>query len=215
MSGEGTVGYSEGTGTRIATHALDMGGTFPEHHQRFAPGAGQAKLTLGMYAVTTAPSASPFLGCLGSGRLVVSALLTDAAIGSKYRVYFFDKNKIELGMSLEYEIEENGLVAYAEAPTTWVTANSYQKGSLLKRSGNSHIYQQVEDTGVSGATEPTWPTDGTSVVDGDVEWLDCGPYPDIKVTPLIVFSNSMGASFCKIVLTSIAGGVVGFWFDGI
>ena len=39
-------------------------------------------------------------------------------------------------------------------------------------------YYKVTVAGTSDATEPTWPTDGTTVVDNEVTWQDLGAYTE-------------------------------------
>lgn len=42
---------------------------------------------------------------------------------------------------------------------------------------NGHTYNALSGTGkLTGATEPTWPTDGSTIVDGEVTWQDAGAY---------------------------------------
>lgn len=46
---------------------------------------------------------------------------------------------------------------------------------------NGHFYQATVG-GTTGSTEPgTWPTDGTSIVDNDVEWTDAGLIGDVEI----------------------------------
>lgn len=70
--------------------------------------------------------------------------------------------------------------AGAEA-TAWVTLTAYATGVYkVPVTPNAHYYK-VTTAGTTGATEPTWPTNGGTVVDGTVTWTDMG---------LIVKSNT-------------------------
>lgn len=56
----------------------------------------------------------------------------------------------------------------------WTTSTAYSIGDrVVPTTPNDHVYE-VTTAGTSGATEPTWPTDGSSVVDGTITWLDSG-----------------------------------------
>lgn len=65
----------------------------------------------------------------------------------------------------------------AEAPTypAW-TATTAAGPGIVPSARNGHTYRKLSGTGNTGATEPTWPTDGSSVADGDVVWIDDGAY---------------------------------------
>lgn len=57
---------------------------------------------------------------------------------------------------------------------TWVASTAYSVGDLvIPTTPNGHIYKATV-AGTSGSTEPTWPTDGTTVTDGSVTWEDQG-----------------------------------------
>jgi hypothetical protein len=45
---------------------------------------------------------------------------------------------------------------------------------VIPTTPNGHTYCQIAATGVNGTTEPTWPTSGGTVSDGNVIWQDVG-----------------------------------------
>lgn len=58
------------------------------------------------------------------------------------------------------------------------TATTAITGGVRPTTPNGHLYRLFATTGAgeTGATEPTWPTDGSTVVDGDLTWIDSGAY---------------------------------------
>lgn len=57
---------------------------------------------------------------------------------------------------------------------TWVTAVAKTVGNyILPTVSNGHFYK-CTTAGTTGAAQPTWPTDGTTVTDGTVVWTDQG-----------------------------------------
>lgn len=62
----------------------------------------------------------------------------------------------------------------ANSLTAWAAATAYVAGNVRRPvSGNGHVYICVA-AGTSGGSEPSWPTDGTSVTDGTCKWVDAG-----------------------------------------
>lgn len=60
------------------------------------------------------------------------------------------------------------------AADSWATLTAYVDGDIVQpTSPNGHTYLCVV-AGTSGASEPTFPTDGFGVLDGTVAWLDQG-----------------------------------------
>lgn len=70
-----------------------------------------------------------------------------------------------------------------DAPA-WSAATNYSTGDRVQpTSPNGHSYRVVSEAGTSdAATEPTWPTDGTVVVDNNLTWLDEGAAGSASVT---------------------------------
>ena len=209
---ESSVGYSQGSGTKIATHQFGTG-VEAIHHQRFAVGTGKAQM-MQIIAPAVVPLASALQNCKSAGRIVLSALCTTDGVGMK--INFFDEKLINMGSSDLIEPIIDLEAAYSAVPTGWALGTTYGPLELLKIAANSHIYMQVAGDpdfveGVSDAsTEPVWPTDGSTIADGTCVWKDLGIITNLKTTPLIVFSNSMGASFFSITLITVAGTITVF-----
>lgn len=62
-----------------------------------------------------------------------------------------------------------GIDAAAWQATTPITLNGYR----IPTTPNGHFYKCTAE-GTTAGTEPTWPTDGSTVVDGTVTWQDMG-----------------------------------------
>jgi hypothetical protein len=64
----------------------------------------------------------------------------------------------------------------ASAIDAWVTATAYSIGDLVKPTVANGHYYRCKAAGTSGAVQPTWPTDGTDVADGEgnLVWTDKG-----------------------------------------
>lgn len=200
------VGYSQGTGKNIATQEIDQDGDIV-HFQRFAPGAGALNLEELIAYRNTTVAESAITDCKGAGRIVLA--INQDTDGSKLKVHFYDENKNDIGSSDEIVPLKTTKEAYLEVLGGWSGLTSYPKGTLRKIVAAGHIYQQTEVDGVSGAVEPTWPTNGGTVADGTCVWHDFGPYSaSLKTTPSAVFSNSMGASYFKAEITVIVGNIV-------
>jgi len=58
------------------------------------------------------------------------------------------------------------------SPSDWMASQPYSMGNLVAP-GNGHYYQCTVP-GTSGASAPTWPTDGSTVTDGGATWQDMG-----------------------------------------
>lgn len=59
-------------------------------------------------------------------------------------------------------------------PAAWAASTSYALNAVtIPTTANGHIYV-AEVGGTSDTVEPTWPTDGSTVVDGSVTWRDAG-----------------------------------------
>lgn len=61
--------------------------------------------------------------------------------------------------------------------STWTTLTGYLVGDfIIPTSVNGHVYEATI-AGTSDVGEPVFPTDGSTVVDGTVTWLDIGMNP--------------------------------------
>ncbi|MBF0424671.1 MAG: hypothetical protein HQL66_02470 [Magnetococcales bacterium] len=58
-------------------------------------------------------------------------------------------------------------------PPAWSATTAKAVGEIVKPGTGTHFYRCTE-AGSTGATEPTWPTDGSTVTDGTVTWQDAG-----------------------------------------
>ncbi len=58
------------------------------------------------------------------------------------------------------------------AAEKWQASHYYEVGEfVIPTIPNGFVYEMVVDGGLSGSTEPTWPTTvGLTVIDGDIEW---------------------------------------------
>lgn len=75
----------------------------------------------------------------------------------------------------------------------WVTATSYGLGDYaVPTVSNGHFYKATA-AGTSDASEPTWPTDGSTVVDGGVTWQDMGTIEADNLTDYVLSSSGFGA----------------------
>jgi hypothetical protein len=83
--------------------------------------------------------------------------------------------------------EGRNAIAWA-ASTAKVIGNA-----VIPTAGNNHWYMAVV-TGDTGTSEPTWPTDGSTVVDGGVTWQDMGVI-DYSLTTDFTYSATDGRVF--------------------
>jgi len=75
------------------------------------------------------------------------------------------------------------LVTVTCATPAWVTATAYALGAQVRKTTSpSHVYQCTV-AGTSGASEPTWKTDGTTTADGStLVWADLGAFAAVDGT---------------------------------
>ncbi len=64
-------------------------------------------------------------------------------------------------------------VSVSIAPTAHATTTAYTVGQIVKPATGTHFYK-CKVAGTSGASAPTWKTDGTDTTDGTVTWTDMG-----------------------------------------
>jgi hypothetical protein len=59
------------------------------------------------------------------------------------------------------------------ATASWAASTVFRRNQVIQVSGGD--YYRATIGGTTGATQPSWPNDGTAVVDGTVTWSDLGP----------------------------------------
>lgn len=87
-----------------------------------------------------------------------------------------------LGTGLEWgQLLTIGKQTYAatQAISAWTTAHAYSLNDLVvPTSANGHYYKATTAGTSHATTEPTWPTNGTTVSDGTAVWTDQGLLPN-------------------------------------
>lgn len=73
------------------------------------------------------------------------------------------------------------------ALSAWSGSTAYTAGDYKTAVGH---YYRAENTGTSAASGPTWPTDGSTVIDNDITWQDMGLIPLLLGT--LTFSQPCG-----------------------
>jgi hypothetical protein len=56
---------------------------------------------------------------------------------------------------------------------TWAASTVFRRNQVIRVSAGD--YYRCTIPGTTGATAPTWPNDGTAVIDGTITWSDLGP----------------------------------------
>lgn len=70
-------------------------------------------------------------------------------------------------------------ISATQLVAAWQASTAYSLNAFVQpTSANGHYYKATASTGSSGLVEPTWPTNGTTVADGDVTWTDQGLLPN-------------------------------------
>jgi hypothetical protein len=92
-----------------------------------------------------------------------------------------------MGVSNLVIVRKNG-----DDASAWVTATAYAEGDyVVPTVSNGHFYKATVG-GTSDATEPTWPTDGSTVVDSGVTWKDMGLIEASSTTDYLLLSGKLG-----------------------
>lgn len=94
------LGFTEGTGSNIATHKISEGGV-DRHIERIAPSAGQLGAWEDTATVTTTGLIADFsVSTIGKGRIIVGAKCnTTAELFYKFRMVFKNSSGTVMGVS--------------------------------------------------------------------------------------------------------------------
>jgi flagellar hook protein FlgE len=105
-----------------------------------------------------------------------------AAVGAVYSTPVTVYDSLGTPHVLQFNFSKTGANAWSynlslntadlAAPANWAASQPYAAGNLVAP-GNGHYYQCTV-AGTSGASAPTWPTDGGTVSDGGAAWTDLG-----------------------------------------
>jgi len=102
---------------------------------------------------------------------------------------FFGDATARAAWDAAFSAMQNELADFTGSETQWVegwqASNAYSQGWIIpsEANDNGHVYILVDgDGGNSGATEPVWPVNGTTVVDGALTWRDAGLRSDSGLT---------------------------------
>ena len=88
----------------------------------------------------------------------------------------------------------------ASSVDAWVGEDTYDVGDLVKpTTPNAHYYKCIEATGSKASSasesEPTWPTDGSTVEDTDLVWQDMGSSKFKRVGKALQAASGAGSIF--------------------
>ncbi|MEA3480056.1 MAG: hypothetical protein U9R60_17875 [Bacteroidota bacterium] len=88
---------------------------------------------------------------------------------------------------------------FVATTTSWVASTAKSVGDLLVPTvDNGHVYRCIV-AGTTAGSEPTWPKDGSTVVDNDITWLDIGANIDPTQTIWVEDLNPWQASHAYLV----------------
>lgn len=81
----------------------------------------------------------------------------------------------------------------------WAASTVYQKGDYVKDGFN---YYRANNVGLSDSTKPTFPTNGSTVLDNNIVWQDMGEIPK-KLGVMALSSPSGVAEYGKLTFNEI------------
>lgn len=116
------------------------------------------------------PYASTLIGAASAGATSVDvASADDLAVGDDILLGLLSGNHENLNVIV---IGASSLAPY----TTWTAATVYAPGAkVIPTTPNGHVYENTGTSGTSGMSEPVFPTNGGTVVDGaNIIWDDLG-----------------------------------------
>jgi hypothetical protein len=121
---------------------------------------------LGAYAASLRAVKTTFSAALGQdGTLGV----TGEALGSRGQ-------PLEWGRMLTADKQT---ITATQLVAAWQATHDYALNDLVQPTvPNGHFYKVTADAGSSAGSEPTWPTNGTTVVDDGITWTDQGLVPN-------------------------------------
>ena len=150
-----------------------------------------------------------------------SNLDASAAVGTTYSTPVTVYDSLGTAHVLSFNFQKTGANAWSynlsiptsdlTSPSDWVSSQPYAVGNLVAP-GNGHYYQCTV-AGTSGASAPTWPTDGSSVTDGGATWQDVGTTQPTDTSTAITGGGLSFDSTGK--LTSPVGNIVGITSTGL
>lgn len=106
----------------------------------------------------------------------VTANGQDGSLGATGEVQGSLGNPVEWGRVLTVGKQT---FAATQAISSWVVNHAYSLNDLVvPTSANGHYYKATTGGTSHAATEPTWPTNGTTVADNTVVWTDQGLLPN-------------------------------------
>ncbi len=104
------LGFTEGAGANIATHAITEGGE-TRHVERVAPASGviEAPTTASIAATSTVGlyPAAEYLDCQGKGRIVINSVLSVSGESAGFRIAFYDASATLIGYTEEQTITDS------------------------------------------------------------------------------------------------------------
>lgn len=86
-------------------------------------------------------------------------------------------------ITTDYMIDVDETVTITHGAGAHATSTAFALGDWIYEGSNLY---KVTVAGTTGGTAPTWPTDGSTVVDGTVTWIDMGTFAAVKGTDFSV-----------------------------
>jgi hypothetical protein len=83
----------------------------------------------------------------------------------------------------------------ASSVPAWEASTSYAEGDLVRPTTANEHYYKCTSAGTSNSSEPTWPTDGTTVDDNTATWQDMGSSKFKKVGKALQAASGDGSVF--------------------
>lgn len=159
---DGRIGYAafwNPAANRAVDELSDLGG--PVQCTYVGPGTG-----LGRFAASLIANKSQFQAAVGQ----------DGSLGVTGEALARGGFALEWGRLLTLGKETSSAT---EVVAAWQATHDYALNDLVQpTTPNGHYYKATADAGSSDSVEPTWPTNGTTVVDDGITWTDQGLLPN-------------------------------------